>query len=63
MLHPDDLDANRLSTWIASLAGKCGPASHGILDMNAIQRVPQYFVEQIMQLGQPLENHLCWAEL
>ena len=63
MMHPHDLSAKSLSHWIASLPDHHMTSAHDLVDMNGMQRFPQYFLDQIRQLENPPEHELSYVEL
>lgn len=63
MLHPDKLSAESLSGWIASLPGRQMVSARSVLDMNGMERIPKYVLDQFTLLGKPMEQQLSCAEL
>lgn len=47
MLHPDSLSADSLSQWIAGMPRGRGVSARRLFDMNAAQRIPEYFLDQV----------------
>jgi predicted glycosyltransferase len=51
VLHPDDLTAESLSTWIGAEAGPVRPAET-VLDFHGAKRLPEFLIEAFLQ-GSP----------
>lgn len=62
LLHPQNLSAEALSTWIDCLPQRRMLSPRSVIDMNGMQKVSQYLVEQVRQLRQPLLQARCGAE-
>ena len=62
MLHPHNLSADALSGWMASLPQRRRVSAREVIDMNGMQRVAQYFVDQVTRLEQPAPQVRRWAE-
>lgn len=63
MLHPDDLSAESLSGWIALLPDRQMVSARSVLDMDGMQRVPKFFLDQFTLLGKPVERQLSCVGL
>jgi predicted glycosyltransferase len=62
LLHPRDLSAEALSKWIADLPQLRLTSARKLIDMNGMQRVAQYCVDQVMRFEHPLQRRQRWAE-
>ena len=62
LLHPQNLSAGSLSEWIDGLPQRRQLSARKLIDMNGMQRVSQYLVDQVMRLEQPLQQCRRWAE-
>ena len=62
LLHPHNLSADALSAWMVSLPQRHRVSAREVIDMNGMQRVAQYFVDQGTRLEQPGPQGRRWAE-
>jgi len=62
LLHPHNLSADSLSEWIDGLPRRRQTSARKLIDMDGMQRVSQYLLDQVMRLEQPLQPRRRWAE-
>ena len=56
MLHPDSLNAESLGRGISRLADRAPASLRDRLDMNAAERIPDFFLDQVRQLDEAAGN-------
>jgi len=62
LLHPHNLSTKVLSEWIDRLPQSRMLSARSVIDMNGMQSVSEFFVNQVRQLEQSLLQARCLAE-